>query len=502
MATGLLQSLISPNNPTQSVAQSQLKAQKLSSTPQNMTYNTANGKTPTATNPSLGIKAVAPSSPSIPKTLTKAQTAPSQSSVSQYGPSNTNSTQNTTQNLPANVSVDNNTQAQNAAQYNNQTSPFNAAIGGLAGANMANKAITDQTKKEVDDTAANIANLRQGANTQEQAYQTGMTQPRAQGLAQNVASTEANQESALQGQLSNELAGGTQQLAGQAQTQSAQQAAGSLAAPNGNIINVDPTTGLPVAGGSLAQLAQTAGQVQGIQSGAAAQAAAGGQTAAQNAITTGTAPTNAAAQNTIALGTAATAANAKSIGDFTNQINTTQKSVATLNNLANQIVPNMTSTGFNPTSSPIGNQTFAQYFTEKNPAAKAGLVAGLGEIKNQISNVIASATGLTPTGVTAVTDAYDLTTLNPQQLHDFLNYIDQYAQSNLDAAQKSIQTIQSGGTVNANPSPLPVPSANSTGQASAATGAGIASQLISKIVSEAGNAVAGTVGGMASSILR
>jgi hypothetical protein len=350
-----------------------------------------------------------------------------------------------------------------------------------------NKAITDNTQKQVDQTTADIANLRQGAATQESAYQTGMTVPRAQGLAQNIASTEANLETNLQGKLNNELAAGTQELTGQGQTQSGLLSAAGLAAPNGNIINVDPTTGLPVAGGSLAQLANTAGTVQGIQSGAAANAAAGGNIAAQNAT---------------ALGTASTGANAKSIGDFTNQINTTQKSVTTLNNLADQIVPNMSSTGFNPTSSPIGNQTFAQYFTEKNPAAKAGIVAGLGEIKNQISNVIASATGLTPSGVTAVTDTYDLTTLNPQQLHDFLGYINQYAQSNLDAAQKSIQTIQSGGTVSANPAPLPVPAANSTGQAVAGTGAGLASQLIGKIVSEAGNAVAGTIGGYASSILK
>lgn len=447
--------------------------------------------TPTPSPAPLGVKAIAPTSKSTPTTLSKNQTAP----LIKNGTIN-NSTQNAsastpaatnTSTLPANTQIDTNTQAQNEAQFNNRTSPFVTAIGGLAGANAANKAITDSTQNQVNGIAQNIAQLRQGANTQEQAYNTGMIQPRAQGLAQNVAQTEAGQESALQSELTNELAASGQALTGQAQTQSAEQAAGQLAAPNSNIINVDPTTGLPIAGGSLGQLAQTAGQVQGIQSGAAAQAAAGGNIAAQNAT---------------ALGTASTSANASSINNFQSKINNTQNASATINNLANGIVPNMTATGFNPTSSPIGNQTFAQYFTEKNPAAKQGITQGLAEIKNQVSNIIASATGLTPTGVTAALGDIDFTNLNPQQLHDFLGYIDSYAQSNIQAAQQSIKTLQNGGSVGANPTPLPVPAANSSGQAAAGTGATLAEGLIGKIVSEAGNAVAGAVGGIASSILK
>lgn len=293
-----------------------------------------------------------------------------------------------------------------------------------------------------------------------------------------------NQYNTVQNALSSQYTGATNRL-GAANTQQgllqqALQQAGALAAPTGNIINVDPITGLPVAGGSLGELAKTAGQVQGIQTGAAANAAAGGQTSAQNQI---------------ALGTAATGANARSIGDFTNQINTTQKSISTLNNLANQIVPNMSSEGFNPTSSPIGNQTFSKYYTEKNPAAKAGIIAGLGELKNQISNVISSATGLTPTGVTAVTDAYDLTTLNPQQLHDFLQYIDQYAKSNINAAQDSINLIAQGKTPNATPGKLPDTMENSTGQAIAGTGAGIAKGLIEQVWDKLSGAVSGAVAG-------
>lgn len=202
------------------------------------------------------------------------------------------------------------------------------------------------------------------------------------------------------------------------------------------------------------------------------------------------------------LGGVAAPANIKSIQDYTGQINTTQKSVNTLNNLANQIIPNMGTTGFNPYSSPIGNQTFGEYFANSNPAASAGIKAGLGEIKNQISNVISSATGLTPTAVTGVTDSYDFTSMNPQQLSDFLQYINQYAQSNISGAQQSIDSISKGGTPNANPGLLPSPTAVGNGEAALGTGATLAQGFIQSILSEAGNAVAGAAAGATSGLAK
>lgn len=189
------------------------------------------------------------------------------------------------------------------------------------------------------------------------------------------------------------------------------------------------------------------------------------------------------------LGGIAAPANMQAIRSFTDKINTTENSRDTLKSLGSKIIPNMGTTGFNPTSSPIGNQTFAQYFKEKDPAATAGIQEGLVEIKNQISNIISSSTGLTPTGVTNALGAVDIMNLNPQQLNDFLLYIDQYAQSNMDAAQKSIDRINSGGKVDSNPGLLPAPSANSTGQAALGTGAtvigataGAASGLAKKVL--------------------
>lgn len=392
---------------------------------------------------------------------------------------------------------------QGNSQYNKTAQDSATALQDLSKTNPGNSGPANDeyqsAVKDLSDLKATIA--KQSGGIESQPISAQFQQGKEQALARQNASLldaaqqKVNEKAAalgyqIQGTQTQQTGlneAGNLGLTGQSTAQNALGTAGQLSQPNGNIINVDPITGLPVAGGSLGNLANVAGTVQGIQSGAAAAAAAGG---------------NISAQNQTALGTASTGANAQSIGNFTNQINTTQKSVQTLNNLANQIVPNMGSTGFNPTSSPIGNQTFAQYFTEKNPAAKAGIVAGLGEIKNQISNVIASATGLTPTGVTAVTDTYDLTTLNPQQLSDFLQYINQYAQSNVKAAQDSIKSIQSGGT-QANPGLLPAPAANTTGQAAAGTGATLAKGLISTIISHAGNLIAGGIGGgIAESILK
>ncbi len=365
---------------------------------------------------------------------------------------------------------------------------FSGAIAALLKDAEANQAYGKYAQNIGTEAQRKIEDINTNAAATEGGYLSGTnSSSRAQGIAQNVANTASNTIQGITSAENAALAGNAQGLTGQAQTQAAQQAAGALAAPNGNILQINPETGLPVSGLTLPQLAALQGTLQGTTSGAASVAAAGG---------------NIEAQNKTALGTAATGANAKSIGDFQNTINITQKSIDTLHNLQIPLVPNIASTGFNPTSSPIGNDTFHKYFTEKNPAAASGIIQGLNEMKNQISNVIASSTGLTPTGVTNVVNDVDLTTLNPQQLNDFLQYIDKYAQGNMSAAQDNIKRIQSGEAPDANNGVLPVPQANSTGQAALGTGASLASGLLGKIISEAGNAVAGVAGGIAAKILQ
>lgn len=334
----------------------------------------------------------------------------------------------------------------------------------------------------------NLASYKQQlAATNKNISAEGISLDSAQGQEANIGQAASSTLDALQQAVtsaSNVLSAANTQQGLEVQ---AGQAAGQLNQPTGNIINVSPVTGLPIAGGSLGQLASTAGQVQGIQSGAAAQAAAGG---------------NIAAQNQTALGTAATGANAQSIANFTGQINTTQKSVQTLNNLAGQIIPGMGTTGFNPENTPVGNQTFGQYFANSNPSANAGLKEGLAEIQNQISNVISSSTGLTPSGVTSAVNSFDFTTLSPQQLNDFLQYINQYAQSNINAAQGTINVINGGGVPSTTQGALPAPTPNSVGLAATATGATLAAGLVSKVLSEVGNTVSGAAAGAAASIFK
>ena len=184
-----------------------------------------------------------------------------------------------------------------------------------------------------------------------------------------------------------------------------------------------------------------------------------------------------------------------------------QNSISTLNKVASDLVPNMGSTGFNPTSSPIGNETFQQYFTEKNPAAKAGITKGLQDIETQMSKVISASTGLTPSGVTdqIQNSGIDFKNLNPQQLSDFIQYVNNYAQSNLGSAQEAVKgSLGSYGAYTGSPATsgsLPNPKANSTLQAAAGTGAGLAKGLISAIGSHLNAVTGAAIGGLAEKVL-
>lgn len=353
--------------------------------------------------------------------------------------------------------------------------------------------------------AASEAGGANGFNNPLSPDQSASLGPDYQGLFNPNASPEviAAEKGTLSPYLSTAINGNNAQIAnmisaGQLKTQGAENVLGAVAPVGNTPYALNPATGTYTgsgtnAGTSATDAVQNAGMLSGLQAGAAAQAATGGNIAAQNATS---------------LGTAETAANAQSIGNYTDQNTTISNSTAKLDNIAmgnngsNGLIANMGTTGFNPASTPIGNQTYSQYFTNSNPAAKSGILAGLGEIQNQISNVISSSTGLTPTAVSAITNSYDLSTLNPEQLNDFLLYIKSYAQSNIAANQTTIDRLKSGGSVSGTPSLLPAPAPNSTGQAVVGTGATLGADLIGKIVSEAGNAVAGATAGAASGLAK
>lgn len=370
---------------------------------------------------------------------------------------------------------------------------FTGAIGGLLASKEANDALGTNAQTIANNAGKQINNLRQtAAGTEGGNLTNGSLSPIAQGRNAVINTEEGAAEQGVIGQENAALTGNAQALTAQGQTQSAQGAAGGLAQPNANIINVNPETGNPVNGQTLPQLAQAVGQVQGIQSGAAAQAATSGNIAAQNATTLGTAGTQAA-------------------GDIIKQ-NTTAasnmlKAASILTGLNTQIGPNMGTTGFNPTQSPVGNQTFAQYFQNANPAAAAGIKEGLSEIQNQISNVISTVSGLTPTAISNAISSVDFQDLNPKQLSDFMQYVNQYAQTNVQSIQQTINAAQSGNASGApaNPSALPSPQKAPTPEAILGTGGQLGENLLSKLFSTvsgaAGEATAGAVGGLASKIL-
>ena len=142
------------------------------------------------------------------------------------------------------------------------TSPatgLSSAISGLLNSGQTvPQAVLDAQAAEVA-TGQNISNLRSTAAGLENSYNTsGQTMPVSQGLSQNVASTEAQQEQGLQQQLATE-----QTAAGQAQTQQVNQAgilnqAGGLSQPvsqYGALTN--PATGQPISSTGLIGGAQS-----------------------------------------------------------------------------------------------------------------------------------------------------------------------------------------------------------------------------------------------------
>lgn len=363
-----------------------------------------------------------------------------------------------------------------------QYTPPNQGTNGISQGGLIGNAVgQSQTPNPIATTAANnlnnIGNITSPAITQaNQELENLKNEYMKKGLnIQNTAGflTQANGE---QGQL-------------------AQQYNNALAAAQGKLQNALSAQGQQISASSAA--GGLGNNIQGLQQGALGTAI--GANAPQYGVSYGTQVGQPSQSNgginSSALGGVAAPANIKSIQDFTSQINTTEKSVNTLNNLANQIIPNMGTTGFNQNLTPIGNQTFAQYFANSDPASNAGIKAGLGEIKNQISNVISSATGLTPTAVSGVTDSYDFVDLNPKQLNDFLLYINEYAKSNIAGAQKSIQDIQNGNQPSATPGTLPISTAKTDSNTAAlATGATLAEGLVSKVLSSVGNAVGNAAG--------
>lgn len=326
-------------------------------------------------------------------------------------------TSSSTGTLPSNTTVDTNTQSQNTPQENNQTSPFTTAVGGLAGANLANKAITDQTQKEVNDTAANIAQLRSNAAGMEGGYTTGLNGPRAQGLSQVVSQTEAAQEGALQSQLQNQLTAGGQALTGQAQTQAAEQTAGSLTAPQaGAAFFGSPVTGGLVGQGSNTMQNAVNNAIQLIKNGSSqsdAIATSGlsnfglvGSNALSNALlgtnsgynpTVQSAAANATASNVGTAGTSGTQTSAQGYAQSLPAYVSSNTAFSTASQNANTLISDLNSTGINSSNSTDWNNTINGLAGKLGSSQTAKVTAALAEAKQGYTNLLASVGAATPT---------------------------------------------------------------------------------------------------------
>lgn len=212
------------------------------------------------------------------------------------------------------------------------------------------------------------------------------------------------------------------------------------------------------------------------------------------------------------LGTSSTAQSAASQQNastgqaFQSQGADLQATLTNLNGLGSQVNTIMGLTGANPFSTPIANQTYANYFKNVNPSAQASIASGLGEIKNSVSQIIASATGLTPTAVSSTLDSYDFTTLTPKQLNEFMQNVDAYGQTKLSSYQQG-KNASYGSNLGysgllANPSaPVNGGTANSPIVAGAATGvnavSGLFNDVMSALSANASSSIAGAAGGVA-----
>lgn len=128
-----------------------------------------------------------------------------------------------------------------------------------------------------------------------------------------------------------------------------------------------------------------------------------------------------------------------------------------LNNVTKPIVSLIQGAGLNQENNPFFNKSLNEYSAQlKNPAAQAGLSAGIAEVKNYVSQILGSGGDLTPTAVTDLTNSFDPGNFTAQQFTDFMKMVDNYGQirkAGFDTSSTGSYGGQSGFTgTPANPS--------------------------------------------------
>ncbi len=189
--------------------------------------------------------------------------------------------------------------SQNAADTG--SSNYNTANEGLLNASANNQQYANRAKQIADAAGQKISDIGgQGAKGEAGYLSTG-TSPVAEGNAQLLQNSIAAQQRAVSEGANTQLTGNAQGLTANQQAQSGYNSASGnalnsqgqgisglgsnagLLSPTSNIILRDPTTGAVVGDQNLSDLARTAGNLSGIQSGAAS--AAGATGTAQAALT-------------------------------------------------------------------------------------------------------------------------------------------------------------------------------------------------------------------------
>lgn len=382
-----------------------------------------------------------------------------------------------------------------------------------AAAGESNPAIGTQANQIAQEYAQNIANAENAAGAQYTGYMTGGGGPIGLGRAGAVQNALSNYVTGQSAAETAALQGTGQELTAAQQEAAAENEAGNLA----NTQQSNVQSGLNEAG-SLANTAQSNIQSGLNQAGTLAypttlsassgqyqtspltgQGINGGVATGMSALTNFS---NAVANNSVA----------QQYGAQGAQLSTT---IGQLNDSSSQVLQAMGLSGANWATTPVANQTIQAYMQNQNPTAAATIQNGLNDLQGKISNILASATGQTPTAVTDAMESVPLNGMSPNQLQSFLLNVQNYAASQLTPIQ---QTAANAELANGNGTPaVPVYSGtpavsgamqggtqNSTGTAVAGSalsaGASFFQSLLGGLHEAVGGVGAGTGAGAAESL--
>lgn len=370
--------------------------------------------------------------PSIPTPTTpvKKITTADGTTAEFHAPPTTNTQSNTSGTSSGLVSSGNNSDTSTPPPTPSPTS-YPGLVSGLVGAGQ-----TTQTQQ--NDTASKIAKLRtdlqsgiDGINADPETLNYGV------GRINALSTNEAAKENALQGQLSNEIAAGSQNI-------------GALGTAAGLIPEAlrygDASNGNTVMGNSINQA------VQLVQNGASpndpnvqallAPFGVVGQqaftTAMQQNQNGGYNPTatSAAVQQNVSQG--------QSYQGQAAQVDTALKQIDAITPTITQF---LSTSGLNSTQNPDVNQALSTYYSKfLNPGNKAIFEQYMGDIKKYTGQILAANSGTIPTDVANTLSTFDPQNLSVSQLVPWLQNLSQLGNNQLAVLQSQASSSYGTGT--------------------------------------------------------